>query len=143
MAQWDRWHLCRARMEVRSLAWHSGLGILYCHRYGRGCSYSCSSCLVPSPGTCLCHGCGRKRKNKLKKVTNLITNQEGEVFRRGQKQAHPWSLRLQCLITNLPSCWFSVAATSGRGTCFYPWPAICLLSWVTHSESSTSSNSLG
>ena len=57
MVQRDWWHLRSARMQVQSLAWHSGLRIWHCHSCGVGCN--CGSDLIPSLGQ------PRKKKKKV------------------------------------------------------------------------------
>ena len=49
MAQLDWQHLCSTGMQVRSLAWHSGLRIRRCHICGL--VYNSGSDLIPGPGT--------------------------------------------------------------------------------------------
>ena len=49
VVQRDWQHLGSAGMQVRSLAWHSGLRIWRCHSCGLGCD--CSSDLIPGLGT--------------------------------------------------------------------------------------------
>ena len=59
--------IAQVAVEVRVLfpAQHSGLKIWHCHSCGIGCS--CSSDLIPGPGTSICHGSGQKPNQKKKK----------------------------------------------------------------------------
>ena len=52
MAQQDQRYFWSSGMQVWSLAWHSGLRLQHCHT----CSidHSCSSDLIPGPGTSVC-----------------------------------------------------------------------------------------
>ena len=67
VAQWDWWYLGHAGTWVRSLAWHSGLGIQHCR--------SCGMDLIPGPGTPYATGQPKEKKNtkKVKSTHNLIT----------------------------------------------------------------------
>ena len=76
MAQWKRAQLVSMRMQVRSLALLSVLGIQRCcelccrsQTWLESCvavavvkAGSCSSNSTPSLGTSKCHGCGPKRQ---------------------------------------------------------------------------------
>ena len=66
VVQWDQQHLWSAGMQVRSPAWHSGLRIPHCHRYGL--DHNCSSDLIPGLGTPYAMGWPKKEKviNKIK-----------------------------------------------------------------------------
>ena len=50
--------------------WYSGLRIWHCYKCGSGCS--CSSDMIPGPGTSICCECGQK-KNKTKTKQNQKT----------------------------------------------------------------------
>ena len=52
-------------LQVQSPTWHSELRIRHCWSYGIGHSYSSDS--IPASGTFICHGCGHKIKEFLKR----------------------------------------------------------------------------
>lgn len=64
MAQWDQWHLCSARMQVRSPALHSGLKDPATPQLWHRSQLQLRS--DSWPGNSICHSAARKRKKKKK-----------------------------------------------------------------------------
>ena len=66
VVQGDCWRFESPGMQVRSLAWHSGLRIWHCHGCGLGLNGGLD--LIPDPGTP--QAAGWPKKKKQKKGTN-------------------------------------------------------------------------
>ena len=69
MAQWDRWCLCSARMQVQSLAQHHGLKDRCCCNCGVG--HNWGSALIPGLGLHAPQGRQKRGKIFLKKRRKL------------------------------------------------------------------------
>ena len=67
MVQWDQQHLWKTRMQVHSLARHSGLRVWHCLSCGivHNCGYE------PCPGNSICHRAAKKEKKKKNILNNL------------------------------------------------------------------------
>ena len=65
MVQWDWWRLRRARMQVRSLAWHSGLKDLVLPQLWSKSELQWAS--DPWPGNSICCEVAKKKKKRRKK----------------------------------------------------------------------------
>ena len=56
LAKWDRWHLCSSRMQVRSIAQHSGLkDLAFLQQWLKS---------NPWPGISICHRAAKKEERK-------------------------------------------------------------------------------
>ena len=75
VVQWDQRCLGSTGMQVRSLAWHSGLRIQCCHSCGLGQDLSLD--LIPGLGTPYAAGVTKKRKKKKERKKKENKQAEG------------------------------------------------------------------
>ena len=80
VAKWDRQHLCSTRMQVESLAWHSGLKDLVLPQL---CRSQLDSHLIPGPGNPYATGWPKKKGKKKKKDKQIIGTEQ-----KAKKETH-------------------------------------------------------
>ena len=67
VVQWDQWHLCSTRMQVQSLAWHSGLKDPALSQLQYRWQLKLRS--DPWPGNSMPQGSQKRRKEKKRKLS--------------------------------------------------------------------------